>query len=75
MLVTLRDERVNLRWEQGDFYLKKVYMQVIARGVYRQFYYKVIASLLQVYCKFIASLLLVYCLVVTKFLANCQWVI
>ena len=64
MLVTLRDERVNLRWEQGDFYLKKVYMQVIARGVYCQFCYKVIASLL-----------LVYCLVVTKFLAYCQWVI
>ena len=50
MLVTLRDEMVNLRWEQGDFYLKKVYMQVIARGVYCQFCYKVIASLLQVYC-------------------------
>lgn len=54
MLVTLRDERVNLRWEQGDFYLKKVYMQVIARGVYCQF----VAKLLQIYCKFIASLLL-----------------
>ena len=71
MLVTLRDERVNLRWEQGDFYLKKVYMQVIARRVYCQF----VAKLLQIYCKFIASLLLVYCLVVTKFLAYCQWVI
>ena len=71
MLVTLRDERVNLWWEQGDFYLKKVYMQVIARGFIASF----VTKLLQVYCKFIASLLLVYCLVVTKFLAYCQWVI
>lgn len=54
MLVTLRDERVNLRWEQGDFYLKKIYMQVIARRVYCQF----VAKLLQIFCKFIASLLL-----------------
>ena len=49
--------RANLRWEQGDFYLKKVYMQVIARRVYCQF----VAKLLQIYCKFIASLLQVYC--------------
>ena len=62
MLLTLRDERVNLRWEQGDFYLKKVYMQVIARRVYCQF----VAKLLQIYCKFIASLLQVYC----KFIAS-----